>query len=107
MSKTTTVNELRRSLQEKRDVVIVDVRRQADYAASQEVIPGSIWRDPEKAEEWTKDLPEQKEVIIYCVRGGSVSQSVSKRLADAKVNVSYIEGGIAAWKEAGGEVEPK
>jgi len=107
MSKTTSVEELRRLLQEKQDVVIVDVRRQSDYEADSEVIPGAVWRDPEKVEEWSKDLPERKEVLIYCVRGGSVSQSVSKRLAEAMVNVSYIEGGIAAWKEAGGEVEQK
>jgi rhodanese-related sulfurtransferase len=107
MSKTTSVKELRRLLQEKRDVVIVDVRRQSDYEADSEVIPGAVWRDPEKVEAWGKDLPEKQEVLIYCVRGGSVSQSVSKLLSEAKVNVSYIEGGFAAWKEAGGEVEPK
>jgi rhodanese-related sulfurtransferase len=87
--------------------MIVDVRRKSDYEADKEVIPGAVWRDPEQVEEWRKDLPEQKDIVIYCVRGGSVSQSVSKRLSDAKINVKIIEGGMAAWKEAHGETEPK
>ena len=84
MSKSITATELGKLLQEKSDLVIVDVRRKPDYEADKEVIPGAVWRDPEQVEEWRKDLPEQKDVIIYCVRGGSVSQSVSKRLSDAK-----------------------
>jgi rhodanese-related sulfurtransferase len=107
MSKSITATELGKLLQEKSDLVIVDVRRKSDYEADKEVIPGAVWQDPEQVEEWSKDLPEQKDVVIYCVRGGSVSQSVSKRLAEGKVNVSIIEGGIAAWKEAGGEIESK
>jgi rhodanese-related sulfurtransferase len=107
MSKSITATELGKLLQEKSDLMIVDVRRKSDYEADKEVIPGAVWRDPEQVEQWRKDLPEQKDVVIYCVRGGSVSQSVSKRLAEGKVNVNIIEGGIAAWKEAGGEIESK
>ena len=107
MSKSITATELGKLLQEKSDLMIVDVRRKSDYEAAKEVIPGAVWRDPEQVEEWSKDLPEQKDVVIYCVRGGSVSQSVSKRLSDAKINVSTIEGGMAAWKEAGGKTESK
>jgi rhodanese-related sulfurtransferase len=107
MSKSITATELGKLLQEKSDLMIVDVRRKSDYEADKEVIPGAVWRDPEQVEEWRKDLPEQKDIVIYCVRGGSVSQSVSKRLSDAKINVKIIEGGMAAWKEAHGETEPK
>ena len=107
MSKSITATELGKLLQEKSDLVIVDVRRKPDYEADKEVLPGAVWRDPEQVEQWRKDLPEQKQIVIYCVRGGSVSQSVSKRLSDAKANVSIIEGGMAAWKEAGGKTESK
>jgi rhodanese-related sulfurtransferase len=107
MSKTITAQELNKRLHEKRDIVIVDVRRKSDYETDKEVIPGAVWRDPEQVEQWRKDLSEQKQVVIYCIRGGSVSQSVSKWLTDAKVNVSIIEGGLAAWKQAGGAVESK
>ena len=107
MSKSITATELGKLLHETSDLVIVDVRRKSDYEADKEVIPGAVWRDPEQVEQWRKDLPEQRPVVIYCVRGGSVSQSVSKHLSDARTNVSILEGGMAAWKEAHGETEPK
>ena len=107
MSKSITSTELDKLLQEKSDLVIVDVRRKSDYEADKVIIPGAVWRDPEQVEQWSKALPRERKVIVYCARGGSVSQSVSNRLQEEGVRVSYIEGGIATWKESGGEVESK
>jgi rhodanese-related sulfurtransferase len=106
MSGTITPTELSKMLEENQDVVIFDVRRRADYEADGETIPGAVWRDPEQVDLWSKDIPGSKEVVIYCVKGGSVSKSVSARLLDEQVNVSYIEGGLSAWKQSGGEVKP-
>jgi rhodanese-related sulfurtransferase len=75
--------------------------------ANKVIIPGAVWRDPEQVEQWSKVLPKERKVIVYCARGGSVSRSVSNRLQEEGVRVSYIEGGIATWKESGGEVESK
>lgn len=36
---------------------------------------------------------------FYCVRGGSVSQSVQKQLAEAGIKARYMEGGIEAFKK--------
>jgi rhodanese-related sulfurtransferase len=107
MSGTITPNELGKRLEEKQDVLILDVRRKPDYEADQQAIPGAVWRDPEQVDEWIKDLPGEKEVVIYCVRGGSVSKSVAARLLDGKVDVRYIEGGLSAWKESGGDVRER
>jgi rhodanese-related sulfurtransferase len=76
---------------------IIDVRRKEDYDADK-MIPGSVRRDPEKTQEWSKELPKDKEVVIYCVRGGSVSKSVAEQLANSQIPVRYIEGGLAAWE---------
>jgi len=105
MSGMITPADLGKRLGEKQDIMIIDVRRKSDYEADGQVIPGAVWRDPEQVDEWRKDLPKEKEVVIYCVRGGSVSKSVAARLLDEKVDVSYIEGGFSAWKESGGEVK--
>ena len=107
MSGTITPTELSKMLEEKRDVVIFDVRQRADCEADGETIPGAVWRDPEQVDLWSKDLPGEKEVVVYCVRGGSVSKSVATRLLDENVDVRYIEGGLSAWKESGGEVKQR
>ena len=48
-----------------------------------------------------------QEVIFYCVRGGSVSKSVSEKLMEKNINARYIEGGIAAWIVSGSPVAEK
>lgn len=40
------------------------------------------------------------EVVVYCVRGGSVSRSVQEKLRENNVKVKFIEGGLEAWKKS-------
>lgn len=89
------------------DVVTLDVRRESDYAASDDVLPGSVWKNPERIDAWLSDVPTDRDVVIYCVRGGSVSNSVVDRLQAAGVRARYIEGDIEGWKAASGSVTVK
>jgi rhodanese-related sulfurtransferase len=107
MGKTITSQELNERLGPHNEVTIIDVRRKADYDADPEAVPGAEWRDPEKVDEWSKNLPADKEVVVYCVRGGTVSNQVADRLQDKNINVHYIEGGITAWKASGGKTQQK
>jgi rhodanese-related sulfurtransferase len=88
-------------------VLVFDVRREADFAASDEIIPGAMWKNPDKIDVWIGALPLTLDVVIYCVRGGSVSNSVVDRLQAAGVKARYIEGGIEAYKAAGGIIARK
>jgi rhodanese-related sulfurtransferase len=106
MNITIRPEELKELLKSK-DVVLLDVRRKADYEAEPDLIPGAAWRDPEQVESWARELPKDKPVIVYCVKGGAVSQSITAALADKQVSTRFIEGGLKAWKEAGGGLEPK
>lgn len=87
--------------------LVFDVRREADYAASDEIIPGAMWKNPDKIDAWIGAVPRTLDVVIYCVRGGAVSNAVVDRLHAAGVKARYIEGGLAAYKAAGGKVAPK
>lgn len=86
---------------------VLDVRRRADIDASNESIPGASWKDPEQIDQWIGAVPKNDDVVIYCVRGGGVSNSVVDRLHAEGVNARYIEGGIEGYKAAGGKVAPK
>ncbi len=55
------------------DVVVIDVRREADYRADAQAIPGAVWRRPDDVAQWSAALPRDKDIVIYCVRGGSVT----------------------------------
>ena len=87
--------------------LVFDVRREADFSASSEIIPGAMWKNPEKINAWVGALPRTQDVVIYCVRGGSVSNSVVDRLQAEGVKARYVEGGLEAWKAAGGKIVPK
>jgi rhodanese-related sulfurtransferase len=88
-------------------VHLIDVRRKADRDASTDVLPGAIWHDPEQLAQWAGELPTGKPIVLYCVRGGSVSNSVVDALQAKGLNARFIDGGIEGWKAAGGAVGPK
>ncbi len=106
MNRTINPQELK-SLLENKDVKVIDVRRKDDYAADSSAIPGATWFDPANIDGWCDTMPKDKELVLYCVRGGAVSNSVVDTLQAKGVNARFIEGGISAWKEAGGSVVPK
>ncbi len=101
MSRTIPANDLK-ALVEAKSVAVFDVRRRNDLEADPVKLPGAQWRNPEQVAEWSRTLPKDREVVIYCARGGSVSNSVLDHLLGQGVKARYIEGGIEAWKTAGG-----
>lgn len=102
MSRTLSPQELRATLVNRKDVVLLDVRRQSDYDADGQKIPDAVWRNPDEIGQWSATLPKGKEFVVYCVRGGSVSNTVVDHLLGKQLKARYIEGGIEAWKVSGG-----
>ena len=102
MNRTISATELKQKLAKGDKPAILDVRRKADYDADPQQIPGATWQDPERMQDWSKQLPRDREVVIYCARGGSVSNSVLDHLHAGGINARFVEGGIAAWKAAQG-----
>lgn len=88
-------------------VLVLDVRRKEDRDASGDAITGAVWKDPTQIDQWIGAVPHHHEVIIYCVRGGGVSNSVVDRLQADGVQARFIEGGIEGLKAAGGKVGSK
>jgi rhodanese-related sulfurtransferase len=100
MSRTITPQALKERMDEDKDILVLDVRRNADYEADKEMIPGALRRNPEQVDEWVQEIPKDKDVVVYCIRGGSVSNSVVDKLLAADLSVHYIEGGWEAWRKS-------
>ncbi len=90
-------NELKRLLTSRQELTLLDVRRKADFQASSVKIPGAVWHDPETIDTWIQQLPADRLTIVYCVKGGSVSRSVTDRLGRKGLDAAFLEGGIQAW----------
>lgn len=95
MTRTLSAAEL---AAQRDDVELIDVRRQTDREADPHGIAGAQWRNPEAVDQWIGELPRAKDIVIYCVRGGSVSNAVLDRLLAEGYRARYVEGGLEAWK---------
>lgn len=105
MTRSINSKELSELLNKKSAVTLLDVRRKTDYEASPQKITGATWQDPESIDTWIEHLPVDTFTIAYCVKGGSVSQSVADRLRQNGLETVFLEGGIKAWIENGQIVE--
>lgn len=106
-NRTISPADLQQLLGRPGTAIVFDVRRKADYDADSSKIAGAMWLDPEKVGQWSTALPHDKQVVIYCARGGSVSNSVVDHLRGKGIAACFIEGGIEAWRTANGATVTK
>jgi rhodanese-related sulfurtransferase len=78
---------------------IIDVRRRDVYGAAEGIIPGSVWRDPERAHEWI-GFSDSTPVVIVCKMGHQLSQMIAAQLRERGDGAQIVEGGYAAWMDA-------
>ena len=100
---TTSIDmvELTDRLRDGEPITLLDVRRKADADSDPRRIAGAVYRNPEKMDAWIKELPAGSRVVVYCVKGGSVSQSVTERLRNEGIEAVFLEGGLKASTDGG------
>jgi uncharacterized protein len=101
MTTSIDISELKNWLKGSEPITLLDVRRKADADADPHCIAGAVYRNPEKIESWIKEMPAGSRTVVYCVKGGSVSQSVTERLRSEGIDAVFLEGGLKAWAEGG------
>jgi rhodanese-related sulfurtransferase len=107
MDASIRCNELQSALRGGRAPLLIDVRRHEAFQGATDMIEGALWRDPERVGEWAGELPRASQVVVYCMRGGDVSRGVAKALRERGPAASFLQGGIADWKAAGGALDRK
>ena len=93
-------------LADRESVLLVDTRLPDDYAASGLRIPDVAWQDPGRVEEWGPRLSRGRKVVVSCVYGFEVSLETAAALRRLGYDADILAGGLAAWRAAGGPVEP-
>jgi len=105
MAESIDINEMKRILSGGEPLILLDVRRRADVEADPRRIPGAAWRDPEQIDTWVKQVPAGRRAVVYCVKGGSVSQSTADLMKKEGVEAVFLAGGLNAWIDTGESVE--
>ena len=99
---TITVQELRQALQSAHPPLLIDVRRAATFEQATSLLAGAHWQDPAAVDTWGAALPPSAEVVVYCVHGHEVSRHCASSLLGRGIAARFLEGGIEAWRLAGG-----
>jgi rhodanese-related sulfurtransferase len=116
MVPSVSAEEARRRLDEDPNTLVIDVRDESSIRASG-LIPGAapisagslLYKaDNEVPEEWRDArLADRSRPIITQCDLGPLSAIAAKNLKEMGfTNVSYLEGGIQGWKQAGLPTEP-
>lgn len=93
-----TVAELKSMVENKEPVTMIDVRTLEEY--NQGHIPGAV---PIESIKDLKAFKYEGRVVLYC-NTGRRSQTALRLFKDNGIEAADLEGGIKAWKEAGGNV---
>jgi membrane protein DedA with SNARE-associated domain/rhodanese-related sulfurtransferase len=102
-----SVDELHRLMDAGRAPLVVDVRSPTARAMLPRSIPGALHVTLQSFHEHLKDLPRDREIIVYCTCPNEASAAqVAKMLLDAGFKrVRPLLGGLDAWIAAGHPVE--
>lgn len=85
------------------DVRILDVRTGGEFETVH--IPGSYNVPLDTLGEHARDLASiEHPVVLICQSGGRATQAHAKLAAEGKQTLHILEGGMASWEAAGGEV---
>jgi len=107
MDASVSTAELRHSLQSDQPPLVIDVRKTPAFRAAGDMLGGALRRAPDDVPRWAPSLPQASAVVVYCVHGHEVSQGARAALHAAGISVRYLEGGIEAWRAAGGALQSK
>ena len=107
MDTSISPQALRESRKAARPPLVIDVRREPAYRSAPDLVAGALRRDPAEIGAWAGELPAAASVAVYCVRGHEVSQGAAQALRERGLTAQFVEGGIEAWRETGGELMPK
>jgi rhodanese-related sulfurtransferase len=101
VSHSISASALARTLGSARHPLVIDVRREAAFAASHHLICGSFHRPPEQVAEWSAQLPAGRPIVVTCVHGHEVGQNAAAELRARGFDARHLDGGVEGWIEAG------
>jgi len=107
MNRTITSAELAVLLERHAALTLLDLRRTADFEADAYMVPGARWHDAEAIDDWSATLPRDREIVLYCAHGKSISNAALDKLLAMGFQARLIEGGMDGWKDAGGALAAK
>ncbi len=109
MVKTISTEELKRVLDSKEQVYLIDTLNKNSYEARHIPTAESLPYSPNFVEQFEKSIGASKDdkIVMYCMSDGcQLSDLAAEALEQAGyTNVFHYEDGLAGWQDAGYEFE--
>jgi Fe-Mn family superoxide dismutase len=102
-----SVEELSAQLARGDRVQVLDARPRHYISRATDMMEGAIWRDPDRVEDWVRELSADRPVAVYCAYGFHVGCNVTRALRERGLDARYVRGGLSAWYAAGGGRTPR
>jgi rhodanese-related sulfurtransferase len=100
---TISAEELAKKTESASKPVLLDVREPGEFAAGH--LPGAINIPLAEVEKRASEIKAAgSEVVVYCQRGGR-ARKAEATLAEQGISSVHLDGGMAAWVQAGKPVE--
>ncbi len=96
-----TPQDLWRVIGTGRAPIILDVRRRDVYDSARGLIPAARWRSANDVSTWGETFDENQTIVAACKEGHDFSQAVAAHLRGNGMRASSLQGGYAAWAQAG------
>ena len=94
--------ELQSRLQAGDDVVLLDIRSDAEVA--QGILPGAEHMAMHMIPLRLQDLPKDKDIVLYCRSGARSYHACNFLNQQGVTNVLNLRGGIISWARQGYEI---
>jgi membrane protein DedA with SNARE-associated domain/rhodanese-related sulfurtransferase len=93
-------DELKRLMDDGRDVVIVDLRGAMDHETDPHTIPGALRMTAEELEHRHHEIPRDQDVILFCACPNEVTAAKMALMLRKRgiTKVRPLAGGIAEWR---------
>ena len=96
--------ELKERLGAGEDIVLVDVRTDAEVAGG--AIPHALHIPLDQLEARWEQLKDANEIVCYCAAGMRSLRAAELLRAKGLFNATSLEGGLGAWTGIGGQLAP-
>lgn len=101
---TRSYAQIRQALLDREEVALVDVREEAPFAESHPLFAANIPLSKLELEVYSR-IPRRDTAVTVYDNGEGLAERAAKRLvALGYTQVSLLDGGLAGWRHAGGEL---
>ena len=98
-----TPEELKRRMDAREDVIVVDLRHSLEYDAEPQTIYGAVHMDPADLEEAIEVIPRDREIVLFCScpNEATAAQMALRLRSRGITRIRPLAEGLDGWRKRG------